>query len=133
MWQHDISARFHEHKFSLWTLWHFKPISSYEIRKVDEHRSHRNSLTHGLFLFPGEMWLQDRKFFCVTCSKSFTQKHHLTVHMKNLHGELKGPFRCCFCNKMSKNSESLRKHISHKHAWSRSSKVKNASFGNLTY
>lgn len=111
----------------------FKPISSCKLRKVNLNMDLIKIVWCVLFLFSGEMLPQDRKFFCVTCSKSFTQKQHLTVHMKNLHGELKGPFRCCFCDKMSKNSESLRKHISLVHPWSRSNKVKNASFGNFTY
>ncbi|XP_033611331.1 modifier of mdg4 isoform X9 [Cryptotermes secundus] len=73
------------------------------------------------------MWHQYRKFFCVICTKSFKLKKHLTVHMKNLHGELKGPFRCNICDQISKNSESLRKHVAYMHAWSRPSKMKEAT------
>jgi len=77
-----------------------------------------------MFCFSGGVsWHQNTKLFCVTCGKAFKLKKHLMVHIKNLHGKLKGPFRCNICDKFSKNAESLRKHVAYMHACNMPSKM----------
>lgn len=55
-------------------------------------------------------------FPCPMCYKTFTRKHDMKVHARNLHGEDRGPFQCVFCAQWSKNVESMRKHIANHHS-----------------
>ncbi|XP_069692364.1 modifier of mdg4-like isoform X4 [Periplaneta americana] len=55
------------------------------------------------------------RFACEICHKSFTRRDTLTGHIKNLHGELQGPFPCLKCGQLSKNKKSLKTHMYDKH------------------
>ena len=59
------------------------------------------------------------RFACEICHKSFTRRDTLTGHMKNLHGELQGPFPCLKCGQLSKNKKSLMTHMYDKHGGQR--------------
>lgn len=52
---------------------------------------------------------------CPVCQKSFTRRDNLKSHFSNLHGEHRGPFRCSFCFKVTKNKMSLRAHMKNYH------------------
>jgi uncharacterized C2H2 Zn-finger protein len=60
-----------------------------------------------------------RRFACEICHKSFTRRDTLTGHIKNLHGELQGPFCCLKCGQLSKNKKSLMTHMYDKHGGQR--------------
>ncbi|XP_023709914.1 broad-complex core protein isoforms 1/2/3/4/5 isoform X4 [Cryptotermes secundus] len=60
-----------------------------------------------------------RRFACEICHKSFTRRDTLTGHIKNLHGELQGPFYCLKCGQLSKNKKSLMTHMYDKHGGQR--------------
>ncbi|XP_069686653.1 modifier of mdg4-like isoform X10 [Periplaneta americana] len=55
--------------------------------------------------------VQPRKYPCPQCDREFVNNRNLTVHMRDAHGEDRGPFRCPYCNKLSKNKSSLRNHL----------------------
>ncbi|XP_021932161.1 modifier of mdg4-like isoform X11 [Zootermopsis nevadensis] len=57
-----------------------------------------------------------RKFPCLQCSREFVNNRNLTVHMRDAHGEDRGPFSCPYCNKLSKNKSSLRNHVYNIHS-----------------
>ncbi|KAE8742945.1 hypothetical protein FOCC_FOCC011439 [Frankliniella occidentalis] len=52
---------------------------------------------------------------CPVCQKRFTRRDNLKSHFSNLHGEHRGPFRCSFCFKVTKNKMSLRAHMKNYH------------------
>lgn len=52
---------------------------------------------------------------CPVCQKKFTRRDNLKSHYSNLHGEHRGPFRCSFCFKVTKNKMSLRAHMKNYH------------------
>ncbi|KAK3921215.1 Transcriptional repressor CTCFL [Frankliniella fusca] len=58
---------------------------------------------------------------CPVCQKKFTRRDNLKSHFSNLHGEHRGPFRCSYCFKVTKNKMSLRAHMKNYHPNKRSS------------
>lgn len=57
-----------------------------------------------------------RKFSCLQCNREFVNNRNLTVHMRDAHGEDRGPFSCPYCSKLSKNRSSLRNHVYNIHS-----------------
>lgn len=58
---------------------------------------------------------QGQGLVCPVCQKKFTRRDNLKSHFSNLHGEHRGPFRCSFCFKVTKNKMSLRAHMKNYH------------------
>ncbi|KAF4521385.1 hypothetical protein B566_EDAN018143 [Ephemera danica] len=56
-----------------------------------------------------------KQFACKFCNKSYTMKHNLSLHKRNIHGEDAGPFKCPFCLSIYKNRHTLRSHIYYAH------------------
>ncbi|XP_071453468.1 transcription activator GAGA-like [Hetaerina americana] len=58
-------------------------------------------------------WAADRQVSlkCSLCPRVFVSKTNLQVHMKNEHGDDRGPFNCSICGRQSKNKNSLRVHV----------------------
>lgn len=56
-----------------------------------------------------------KQFQCKFCDKSYTLKHNLSLHKRNIHGQDAGPFKCPFCQYMYKNKHTLRSHIYYAH------------------
>ncbi|KAJ8877343.1 hypothetical protein PR048_021797 [Dryococelus australis] len=48
---------------------------------------------------------------CTMCLKPFKSRSNLLYHIKNEHGEQRGPFNCMHCGHIMKNRNSLRVHI----------------------
>ncbi|XP_069686647.1 modifier of mdg4-like isoform X4 [Periplaneta americana] len=60
-------------------------------------------------------WTQPLRFACPECNREFVNRNNLSVHMRDAHGEGRGPFSCPYCNKLSKNRSSLRNHLYYSH------------------
>ncbi|KAJ9578863.1 hypothetical protein L9F63_004922, partial [Diploptera punctata] len=60
-------------------------------------------------------WMKGQKFVCPECSREFVNKNNLSVHIRDAHGDDRGPFTCPYCNKLSKNRSSLRNHLYYSH------------------
>ncbi|XP_021932158.1 modifier of mdg4-like isoform X9 [Zootermopsis nevadensis] len=54
---------------------------------------------------------QGIKFACPECNREFGKKYNLNVHVRDAHGQGRGPFSCPCCNKIFKNKSSLRYHL----------------------
>ncbi|XP_023725660.1 modifier of mdg4 isoform X12 [Cryptotermes secundus] len=61
------------------------------------------------------IWPTGLKFSCSECNREFVNKNNLSVHVRDAHGEDRGPFSCPYCNKLSKNRSSLRNHLYYTH------------------
>jgi len=55
------------------------------------------------------------KFTCMQCNREFVNTRNLNVHIRDAHGENRGPFCCPCCNKLQKNRSCLRIHLSNFH------------------
>lgn len=64
------------------------------------------------------------RFKCLLCEKAYSFKKHLTVHIKNIHGEFSLPVQCPVCFNSYKNKESLRVHLKGSHSISNTMQIK---------
>ena len=86
---------------------------SYDWRTVDAHVLRRVAVMFG---DPLKMVVDTGEgLVCPVCQKKFTRRDNLKSHFSNLHGEHRGPFRCSYCFKVTKNKMSLRAHMKNYH------------------
>lgn len=85
-------------------------IDSASLRHYQSHSFHAPSQHNNLNMNHGQGTTRRKDFQCELCSSSFSQKSHLTQHIKTVHQKIK-PYKCEYCGRAFGKRYDLTSHI----------------------